>query len=55
MEFGIVGFLKIFAQLIGISTPPSKRKNEQVARHPTSFAEAEKDRADENRQKDKAQ
>lgn len=53
MGFGIVGFLKIFAQLIGISTPPSKRKNEQIARQPTSSAE--NDRVDENQQKEKAQ
>ena len=45
--------LKIFAQLIGISTPPSKRKNKQVAMCPPDLAE--NDGADENQQKDKAQ
>ena len=35
MKLDVVGFLKIFAQSIGISTPPSPKTKEHVERHRT--------------------
>jgi hypothetical protein len=34
VKFDFVGFLKIFAQSIGISTPSSSRTKEEVERRP---------------------
>jgi hypothetical protein len=41
VRFKVVGFLKIFAQAIGISTPPSSRRKEGVERRTTIFKQRE--------------
>ena len=54
MRFDVVGFLKIFAQSIGISTPPSSKTKEGVERRTTVFKQKEV-LQEEQQKDDKAQ
>jgi hypothetical protein len=54
VRFDVVGFLKIFAQSIGISTPPSSKTKERVERRSTVFKQEEV-LQEEKQKNDKAQ
>jgi hypothetical protein len=54
VRFDVVGFLKIFAQSIGISTPPSSKTKDGVERRFTVFKQKEVLR-EEKQKDDKAQ